>query len=472
MTRYKKLFTNSFLLMVGSIGSKFSSILLIPIYTRYLSVDAFGFADLSSTILNLLLPLVSLSIFDMLIREIVSNRKQAQRFQYMGIKILIGTNGLMWGLALFLMALHLIKLDYTIVFYTLLVLTLQSFETLFFSVLRAKNENVLFSAVSISEALLLLICTIVALKGFSLGLTGYFLAKITSQIAIVLFLLLKMGPFNQSYSFSKKEVKEFIQSSLPLIPNALMWWLINSSDKLLIVWFLGISYSGIFAAANKIPTLLVLLSTVFFQAWQVSVVEERQSETKGAFFDQIFTMYNLFMTLVTCLLLLFSTNLAHSLFSSKFYDAITYIPILLLATYFSNLSSFLGTNCVAEGETKFVFSTSIVGAGINLIMSPFLIYGLGLNGAGISTVCGFLYMTIVRFKKVKQLSGMTIKRKNFLMNLLFTCLVVFSYQFFYSKMVPIVAIVILVSYHHTYFLKAWAVGMKGITKYKSRIDDE
>ena len=64
---------------------------------------------------------------------------------------------------------------------------------------------------------------------------------------------------------------EMLRYSVPLVPNAISWWIANVSDRLLILYFLGSAMNGIYAAANKIPTIYTTFFSVYNLAWLESV---------------------------------------------------------------------------------------------------------------------------------------------------------------------------------------------------------
>ena len=64
----KKLLSNTFLFLIGSIGSKFIQFLLVPLYTYTLTKNEFGVTDLVLTTINFLIPFFSIQISDGLLR--------------------------------------------------------------------------------------------------------------------------------------------------------------------------------------------------------------------------------------------------------------------------------------------------------------------------------------------------------------------------------------------------------------------
>ena len=64
MSRLKDLGKNSFYIMVGTFGSKAIGFLMLPFYTRWLSVDDYGLTDILTVYSSLLVCLLTLSLHE------------------------------------------------------------------------------------------------------------------------------------------------------------------------------------------------------------------------------------------------------------------------------------------------------------------------------------------------------------------------------------------------------------------------
>ena len=64
MNKYKKLLSNSLVFTIGNLGSKLLVFLLVPLYTYAMTPQEYGMADLYQTTANLLLPLITMNVFD------------------------------------------------------------------------------------------------------------------------------------------------------------------------------------------------------------------------------------------------------------------------------------------------------------------------------------------------------------------------------------------------------------------------
>ena len=62
MNRYKKLFSNTVILGLGTFGSKLLVFLLMPLYTSWLSTSQYSTAELITSTANLLIPLACVGI--------------------------------------------------------------------------------------------------------------------------------------------------------------------------------------------------------------------------------------------------------------------------------------------------------------------------------------------------------------------------------------------------------------------------
>ena len=85
------------------------------------------------------------------------------------------------------------------------------------------------------------------------------------------------------------------------------------------------------------------------------------------------------------------------LINEKFNRSYYQIPILLLASLFNILVSFVGSIYVAKKKTTEIAKTSIFAAIINILINIVFIKKIGLYAASISTLVAYMSMCIYRF---------------------------------------------------------------------------
>ena len=237
-----------------------------------------------------------------------------------------------------------------------------------------------------------------------MGITGYFISIIISNIICNIFLIFRLKLW-EYLIFGKCDiylVKEMLIYSIPLIPNALMWWVMNASDRYIIAINLGVAANGLYAVANKIPTILSLLYSIFNQAWQLSAIEEADKKNKAEFYTSVFNIFSILMLIATSIILVCIKPVIQNFLSSEFSDSWKYVPFLLLAVVFTSFSSFLGMNYIAMKKTKGIFKTSLIGAMTNIILNLIMIPKIGLNGAAIATMISFFGVWIIRIYDTRE----------------------------------------------------------------------
>lgn len=218
------------------------------------------------------------------------------------------------------------------------------------------------------------------------------------------------------YKLNKILTLRMLKYSIPLIPNAFMWWLINASNRYFILYYESIEVNGLYAVANKVPTLLTVFISIFGQAWQMSAIEEYDSDDKSKFYSDTFLYYQTFLFLGTSAILVLLKIIMSNVVADDYYLAWKFAPFLLLGVVFSSFSSFFGTNYTVAKETKGLFNTSLIGGLIIIVMNYILVPNIGALGASISTSIGFLFMWILRMRGTKCYITVTINYKKIIIS--------------------------------------------------------
>lgn len=420
MDKYNKLVNNSVIFAIGSLGSKFVSFLMLPLYTYTLSTQDYGVTDLVQTTVSLLLPVLSLSIFDAVLRFIMDRSKRPEVILSCGFFLTVFSTALLVAISGVFHA----KLASNHGFFLVVILIIQAFQNLISQYIKAIGHVKLYAVNGIVLTLLTAALNVWFLAGLRLGINGYFSAMILANLISVLYLSLieKLHRQIKWRYFSWPQLKEMMAYSAPLIPNATAWWTTNTVSRYFILYFIGRAANGLFAVANKIPTILSVLNSIFFQAWQLSAIETYDQKDKDVFYKNIFVVYASCLFLGTSWLLVFLRPLIHLLVAQAYRSAWLYVPFLLMTVVYTSFAGFFGQYYIAAKKTFGVFTTTIVSAGLNLLGNFILIPWLGLNGAGLSSMLSFFVLWLIRYFDTKKFVTNRVDVFNILVNhvLIFT----------------------------------------------------
>lgn len=376
---------------------------MLPLYTRLLSPRDYGTLDIFQTTVSLLVPILSLQIVEAVFRFSMDEAKEGAK-RVISTAFLFSSLLLLLSLALFpaLTRFEIFRL-YLPYFYLIWFLTVLLGEVKHY--IRALGKVKIFALSDILYVLAFAGFNLVFMLFFQMGLRGYFISYILAQIVSFFFVAFSGRVFAKlSFGFFDWGLMwEMLRYSLPLIPNALMWWVMNVSDRYLIMYFLGLEANGLYAVACRFPMLLSVVTGVFFPAWQMSAVEELNSEDRAEYYARVFSLYSSALFVLTGVILLFLPEITGLFVASAFKEAWRFVPFLLLGTVFQLFASFFGTVYLASKDTRGALFTTALGGLVNLLLNLAFIPLWGIQGAAFTTMLGYLTVWEARVANTRKI---------------------------------------------------------------------
>lgn len=409
--RERTLTLNTIALSVGRLGSKLLVFLLIRFYTYILTKEEYGTADLISSAANLLIPLACAGLSSGFFRFAAEARSRRDRTTVFSAGVCILAIASM-GFALLSPLLYLIPYFTDYVWLILAYVLCANLHYFVSDFVRAQGAYQLFAIQGVLNTALNIGFNLLFLLPLSMGVNGYILSIILADLCTSLFLIIlcRLWRYLRPGAADRNMIRAMLRYCLLLIPASVCWWITNASDRYMVTYFCGEAQNGLYAAAYKIPNLLVIASGIFVDAWQFSaVVENRrvsEAETDAqqrarrrsltAFFSKIFKGYAGFLFLASAGMMLLCRPMAALLFDPSFADAWRFVPVLLLATALSALGNFSASVYMVERRGLASFVTALIGALSNLALNFLLIPKYGPLGAAVATALSYLLVFIVR----------------------------------------------------------------------------
>ena len=396
MNKYKKLVSNTLIFAIGSFGSKILLLLLTRLYTGNINPGDNSTKELLEQTANFLIPIITFSIADAVIRYgIDKNFDNRKVFTSACVTELFGIG------ILLLLSPALTLLPYTVR---------------------------LFAIDGILATLTLFLFNVTFIAGFHLGVTGFLISVILSDLLSGLFLWAVAGLhryFRLRY-MDKKILRMMLRFSIPLIPSALLWLVTGFSDRLFIRYMsgpaglVGETAAGIYGVSTKIPNLISTISTIFFQAWNMSAIEENDSKDRSRFYHRVFDTYQSFMFIASAGLIVFVRILSNILIDSNTYPeyatAFLYTPVLIVGVLMMCFNQFLSSVYSATQHTTHSFWTSLVAAIVNIVLNIILIHIWGIMGAAIATFASYFVCYCIRIVDARKYVPFPVNHAKFAAN--------------------------------------------------------
>ena len=439
----KKLLKNTVVIGVGQVSSKFLSIILLPLYTSVLQPDEYGLIDLIITYASLVQPILYFQIDQAVFRFLIeyrSDEKNKQTVVYSAINIFFRQSVLLTILCTLAILVLRIEKAWLLCIYAILSM----FQTILMQISRGLGKNIIYSISSIIYSTSVFALLFYFVKFDHLSINKYFLINYIGFFLSILYLIHGskiLSSFKKEY-YKSQATKKLIKYSLPLIPNALSWWVINVSDRTIIKILLGDGANGIYSIANKFPNILSSLLSIFVLSWTESAAENIQKNNKDKYFAKVlYGSYKVIMAIGLVILSLMPFIFGILVKNDSYHDAYWQIPILIMSVIFNTFVSILGSVYVALKKTKEIAKTSIYCAIINIITNLIFINMIGLTAASISTLIAFFSMTLYRLIDIKKYIAIKINLSSIFVPLLLSVLIIINY-YLNSKMTIFINLII------------------------------
>ena len=445
MNQERKLLKNTAIVTLGKICTQLISFFLLPIYTAVLTKEQYGIVDLLHTLTNLFLPIITLQIDQGIFRYLIDYRENKEKqtslittiSRFLFIQILI-------YIILFLCVNPFINNEYK--YFLTINLIVCMFSSILLQISRGLGDNKRYAIGSFIAGVLTIILNLVFIVGFRLGAYGMILATIMGNLAcaVYIFISKKIYKLIDLKKYDKNLLKQILKYSIPLIPNIISWWVVNTSDRLIVTAILGIAQNGIYAASNKFSHVFISLYNVFNLTWTESASININSEQKDEFFSKILDITIRFFGTIAIGIIAFLPFVFPILINESFKEAYFQIPILMIASIFNVLVSFLGSIYVAKKNTKEIAKTSIFAAIINIVVNLCLIKFIGLYAASISTLVAYFAMFVYRAIDCRKYVKLKVNRNMIISMIMLTIATTLTYYMQNKIFQAIVAIIVTI----------------------------
>ncbi len=407
-SKLKTLGSNTVIFAIGNVMSKLILFLLMPLYTSAMTPSEYGFAELMSNGIDLLMPLATLCLYEAVFRFSIDSKKNER------ILILSNSFRIIFWINLVVTFITIVASLATRSFYPILfciMLVTYSIRQIFAQFSRGIGDSKRFAISGILNAFVLGISNIILVGYFSYGIYGYLISIAFGNVssAIYLYFVVGLNSYLKPQMNDKELLKEMLFFSVPMIPNSISWWFANISTRYILVMFEGLATAGIFTAISKLPSIINVLSSIFQQAWQFSASKEISKKDANSFFSKVFISYYTLIISSCSIIITFIPFIAKFLLQGDFFYAWSMIPLLLVSAVLNCFSVYFGSIYTASMNNKMIMISTIVGATVSVVSSFLLIPVFGIIGAIIATNLSYITINIMRYFDTKRFIVLNIR---------------------------------------------------------------
>ena len=388
---------------IGNLGAKIITFAMVAVYTHYVSKSDLGYYDLCLTVIFLIIPFITLQLRDGAFRFLLETQEHDQRSKI--ISFIYKTLGYSTMVSLVMAVMLAMFTSINHIWYCFALLIVMSFFEVITQVARGLGNNVDFVATGIISSLGILLFSVVFVVILPWGITGIFIANILARALALVYLELRLKIIATYFKFNidiKQVARDLIKYSLPLLPGSLCWWLTGSSDRWFINYFLNLEVNGVYAVAFRFNSIILIISTIFYQAWQETAILQYNSPDRNKFFSKMFNSYiGIQAILITAYA--FSLKIIYPfIIDEKFQESVNYLYLMGISAVFFALSAFFDMGYQCAKDTSRTLPAILLAAIVNIVFNLILVKQIGVYGAIATSIITYLVLFLYRLHDMKR----------------------------------------------------------------------
>lgn len=231
--------------------------------------------------------------------------------------------------------------------------------------------------------------------------------------------------------------KNLFYFGIPLVPAALLSWLLNSFDKVGLRAWSTFDELGLYAAAFKIVAILSALQNIFTTAWIPVAYKWYEQKIPDSQFEMVSVVVSAVMSLGFAGIVLFR-NIIMLFLGSEYRGTESILVFLLFVPVMYTISETTTLGITFSKKTIFNVYVAIIAVVLNIVGNYFLIPIWGAQGAAISTCIsyiGFFFARTFFSRKLWFNFKVGIHFFNIFLLLTLSLIVFFKFSFIFEVMI-------------------------------------
>ena len=394
MTAYlKRLASSLAAYQVADVVSKFIAVILLPVYTRYVSPAGYGVVELLANGVILISILVRFGIIESFLRYYFTDDDQDRRDALARRSVaflLIASTIVSIILAIFAEPISRIVLGYrdptTLRIAVLGLWTFTNLE-LAYGILRVEERLRLYAVASVSNVLMTVAASVVLVVVLGKGARGLLLGNYAASTVVLLALWFKLRHRLRPRPGQAEQMRELLRFGLPTVPAEISVYALSIVDRYYLFHSQSRSIAGLYSIAVKLAGAVAFIVRAFQYAWPplaYSVTDDREA---GRLYGLVTTYYMLVSGWVVAGLALEGRWILRLLTAPAFFGAYKALPWVALGWAMYGLWVVFLAVAGRAKVTERNFPAAIAGLAANVVLLLVLVPALGLAGAGLA-LCG------------------------------------------------------------------------------------
>jgi len=389
---------------LGTFMQRIVALLLLPVYTRFLSTHEYGIKELVGLSTDVIAILLATAISGALYRFYFKYEEDLDRNEVVSTAMLaIGTIGLLavGVLVFFARTFAAMVLDdpdlYSFFLISFAALWFQSLNSIGYNYIKANKQSLKFVGLSFTKMVMTIGLNIYFVCVMKIGVVGILISNLIAAIVMTLVLIPPLVT-RVGIRFSAAKFWEMLRFGLPLIPSQFGAFIVHLSDRFFIKEYVSIADAGIYSLGYRFGTLPgTFISDPFNQIFQPRRLEVCKQEDSEYVFGRIFTYFLLLILFAGLLVSVLTKEVLMLMAASEYWSAYQIVPLIVLANTIFSFHYHLNIGIIISEKTKYLAYVNFSNGVLVLLLNFLLIPRYGIFGAAWATLLSFIYKAAMTY---------------------------------------------------------------------------
>lgn len=402
--KFKETAQHTLVFGMGGMLQQALGYVLLPVYTRYLTPADYGVLNLLLIAGSLLSAMVVSSVGPALFRSYYDYQSQRDRAMVVSTALFLslGLSGILLILGFNLSRLLAVLLTGDsqwsgLIRLVLLTSMLNNMNVIALAVFRAQKWSGRYVLVSMASMLIGGGATgyLIVLRhlGISGVIFGSLIGSLVSSIASLWLIR-----HHLCAAISMVEIGKMLRYGLPLVPENLLGFGLNSVDRLIIQHYLGPAAVGLYALGRRLGQIVQVLFVQPYSLIEGPVVLSMENDVQAKkFYARLLTYYLCIGAFISIGVSLLARDVLRIMAEASYWSASTIVPWVCIGAVLYGLRGLIGVGLGLKRKTVWFPIALTIGGIVGVGLMFAIVLPLGINGIAIAVAVSSLITCLVRY---------------------------------------------------------------------------
>ncbi|NQV02300.1 MAG: oligosaccharide flippase family protein [Bacteroidia bacterium] len=378
----------------------FLSLLLLPVFTYYLSPQDYGTVSIVLLIITALTLFCNPGILSSTVRLYHETDQHRERQELIGsayrfflfVPLVFLVASLLFGESLFPM----IFSDFEFYPYGLLAMILAFFtqaKRLWVALMTLVYKLHITAIYLVIAGVAGILTSVILVIVFKMGAMGKVIGFFPPALFLFVISFLAVRKFSAGH-WSVSKIKELLKFGYPLIIAIWSYELLHVADRFIIERMLGVAALGIYVFAYNMAESQRFLIMGIRELWH-PVFYENMNRKDYQTISKLLSAFIMLFSLMNMLMILFAKEFILWVINSRYHEAVPIIGIIVVGLFFNGLLIIFSSSLAYKNKFGTISKIAAVASVINIVLNILLIPEIGLLGSAFATLIAyFLYFLI------------------------------------------------------------------------------